>query len=306
MQAVVQSPGGGVRELERAPGGRLDARASPACRPRARAAGRAGRARSEWKLSATLLRSSPPTRTVRGSSSTRHPRGLRRRAAAAGRRAGRPARAGASRARASRRATLRRSVSPVLPISVGSCAVSGMPAITSTPWSGPRESTRATTLVPGRSVMSGSCVWSSSVLTATTGSTTWVKVAERLPITGSDGPRSLHRCLRHARRADPAGPDRQRPGQCLHARLQGRPDGAALVRRPSARQLDQRRRRRPSEHGRAGRLDRDRLQPQARRARPASRSTSRSTARASSPSRPRRASATPATASSRSTPRAGS
>jgi flagellar basal body rod protein FlgG len=42
------------------------------------------------------------------------------------------------------------------------------------------------------------------------------------------------------------------------------------------------------------------------RARPASRSTSRSPARASSPSRPPRASATPATASSRSTPRAGS
>src|SRR5919202_1741379 len=66
--------------------------------------------------------------------------------------------------------TVSRCVSPVSPTSSGSCALSGMPAITSTPWCSPRESTRATTDVPGRSVTSGSWVRSSSVWIPTTGS----------------------------------------------------------------------------------------------------------------------------------------
>ena len=51
--------------------------------------------------------------------------------------------------------------------------MSGIPAITSTPWLSPRDSTRATTDVPARSVTSGSWVCSSSVWTETTGSTAY-------------------------------------------------------------------------------------------------------------------------------------
>ena len=122
-------------------------------------------------------------------------------------------------------------------------------------------------------------------------------------MTPVDGAWSLHRRLGHARRAGPPGPDRQRPGQRVDARLQGRPHGPAGLRRAAARQ---------PRHGRApsaaqgtavaGRRDRDRLLAPGRRARPASRWTSRSSARASSPSRPRRACATRATASSPPTP----
>src|SRR5919199_1688876 len=79
--------------------------------------------------------------------------------------------------------TVSRSVSPVIPTSSGSCALSGMPAITRTPWCSPRESTRATTDVPGCSVTSGSCVRSSSVWIPTTGSmpTEWRVAADHRP-----------------------------------------------------------------------------------------------------------------------------
>jgi flagellar basal-body rod protein FlgG len=55
-----------------------------------------------------------------------------------------------------------------------------MPAITSTPWFSPRESTRATNETPGRSVTSGSWVRSSSVWMPTTGSmpTEWRVAAD--------------------------------------------------------------------------------------------------------------------------------
>ena len=46
---------------------------------------------------------------------------------------------------------------------------------------------------------------------------------------------------RDARRADPPGPDRQRPGERVDARLQGRPHRAARVRRAAARQPRERR-----------------------------------------------------------------
>ena len=86
------------------------------------------------------------------------------------------------------------------------------------------------------------------------------------PITARNGPWSLHRRVRNARRADPAGPDRQRPRERVDARLQGRPHVAAHVRRPAAAPT-----RRPAP-------------PSARRARP-SRSTRSSTDFTAEPAR---------------------
>ena len=53
---------------------------------------------------------------------------------------------------------------------------------------------------------------------------------------GVHGARALHRGVRDGRRADAPGPDRERPGERVDARLQGRPRHAESVRRPAAEQ----------------------------------------------------------------------
>ena len=81
--------------------------------------------------------------------------------------------------------------------------------------------------MPGRSVSSGSWVRSSRRLDAIDRLHRPTECARRCRSTPQNGPRALHRRLGHARRADPAGPDRQRPRQRVDARLQGRPHVAA-------------------------------------------------------------------------------
>ena len=118
----------------------------------------------------------------------------------------------------------------------GTCAVSGMPASTSTACCSPREATRAISVAPSRSGTSGSWARSSAAATAI-GSMPFKDAAARADDRTQHGPRALHRRLRHARRAGAPGPDRQRPRQRVDARLQGRPHDAAVVRLAAARQL---------------------------------------------------------------------
>ena len=114
----------------------------------------------------------------------------------------------------------------------------------------------------------------------------------------------VHRRVGHGRRAGPPGPALQRPRQRLHAGLQARRVAAAQLRRDADRQHRGRSGGRLGRRGRRARQDLHQHDARPRCRKRANRSTSRSRAAASSPSRPPRACATPATGSSRPPPRA--
>ena len=185
--------------------------------------------------------------------------------------------------------------------SAGSCAVSGMPAITSTPCVSPaRGDARHRPTRPARSVTSGSWARSSSVCDGDRPAPSRLKDAASRPITdrtwtaASTSPPPACSPSRSGRTRSPTtSPTRRRPATRPTARRSSS-FGDLLLR-----QLGHRRHRRPAEHGRPGRpASSTDFTPPSRAATPASRSTSRSPATASSPSRPTRARATRATASS--------